>query len=82
MRVLINTQKWYVAVAVRDTAMCSIAYRGFTLHVGCDPQIAFWGYHEQWWDGPIPTIGFGPFAQASAMYGLKSAWCEWPEYTT
>ena len=51
----------------------TLAWRGFTLHLGVRLEHWEFGYGECWYDGPLPYLGCGPLFLLCWMYSLEDS---------
>lgn len=70
---LVDTKDVFLRV-LGGVALVTIAWRGFSLHLGVHPLVWTWGYREDWYDGPIPNIGLGPLFLFNWLYSFDEAW--------
>ena len=55
--------------------LLSIEFEPWTLHIfPMKRKFWEWGYREGWYDGPIPTWGFGPLFLLICFW--PDAWCK------
>lgn len=65
-----------LAIYLDMAGKLTLCWRGFSLHIGVRHEYRSWGYREDWWDGPLPSFGLGPFLLVCWMYSARES-LEW-----
>jgi len=64
---------WYFGLLANDAGIICVAWRGFSLDLGVERRAWGWGYEEDWYDGPLPSIGLGPLFLFCWVYSIRES---------
>lgn len=62
-----------VSVSFRMAGLVCLTVGPWNLHLFVKRSHWTWGYEEDWYDGPLPNYGLGPFALLCAID--PEGWC-------